>query len=298
MKGLRILIVDDNETNRNLLATMFQTWGAENVDTAENGREAVEMIKNKNYDLVLMDMQIPEMDGIEATKKIRKESKLPIIALTGAALMEDKEKCLQAGMDEYITKPVSHSDLMRIMKQMIPELGENVKVFQSVQMALVEDEGMLLDNTLDLDDFKNRMKGLDIFSLMIYLLPGFINSLVTNTNAMRKEFDENDYVGVHDLAHNIKGSAGNISAIEICEIATKINELTKNLKDNWKKEVGPLIDQLEKASNIFSFASIMIILRSISEEVIKGGDFDLEKIKLVLGPWVGLLSAQFEGEEI
>ncbi|MCK4763296.1 MAG: response regulator [Candidatus Aminicenantes bacterium] len=103
---VRILLAEDNLINRKLVIKLLQKIGYR-TDVAGNGAEAVKAFAASSYDLVLMDIQMPEMDGIEATKEIRKKSlKVPIIAMTAGALKGDREKCLEAGMDDYLTKPV------------------------------------------------------------------------------------------------------------------------------------------------------------------------------------------------
>ena len=105
----RILLAEDNDVNQMLVVTLLNQWDYE-VDIAENGKIAVEMLKSKNYALILMDVHMPELDGYEATQIIRKEftppkSKIPIVAMTASALKGEAEKCIAAGMDDYISKP-------------------------------------------------------------------------------------------------------------------------------------------------------------------------------------------------
>jgi signal transduction histidine kinase/CheY-like chemotaxis protein len=112
IEGKKVLLVEDHEINRFLATTVLENWKM-NVDVAENGKIAVEKVKNNQYDIVLMDMQMPEMGGIEATQIIRNElhSNVPIIALTANAIKGDAEKCKQAGMNDYVSKPFDPSDL-------------------------------------------------------------------------------------------------------------------------------------------------------------------------------------------
>ncbi len=115
---LRVLVVDDNRVNRRLIQHMLQQLGV-TVDLAVNGQEAVEQAQMHSYDLVLMDCQMPVMNGYEATRQIRvlhREARhLPIIAVTAHRLLESREKCLNAGMDEYLTKPLRLATLKKIL---------------------------------------------------------------------------------------------------------------------------------------------------------------------------------------
>jgi len=115
-EGLSILIVDDNDFNQLLIESIFSDKNVK-ISCVSNGQEALEILNSQKFDIILMDIQMPVMDGIETTRKIRKELKLdvPIIALTANALKEDKEKYLNAGMDSYISKPFDQQELLRVI---------------------------------------------------------------------------------------------------------------------------------------------------------------------------------------
>ncbi len=112
--GLRVLLAEDNEVNRFLGITLLEKLGCE-VVVAEDGRQAVEAARLGDFDLVLMDCQMPEMDGYEATARIREMdgpiSSVPIIALTASALAEDRERCIYSGMSDFLSKPIVASEL-------------------------------------------------------------------------------------------------------------------------------------------------------------------------------------------
>lgn len=121
--GKRILVAEDYVINQEVIQDILELMDIE-VDIAENGREAVEKAANNPYDAIIMDIQMPELDGYQATKKIREEQgnekHTPIIALTANALSGDRETCLEAGMDDYISKPVEIGKLEEILKKFIP----------------------------------------------------------------------------------------------------------------------------------------------------------------------------------
>jgi CheY-like chemotaxis protein len=123
-KVLNILLVDDVKVNLIVLSSMLQQWGHV-IETASNGKQAIELVKDHSYDLIFMDCQMPEMDGYECTRKIRLletgalDPKVPIIAVTAHAMTGDKERCLESGMDDYISKPIDHGELQsKLMKWM------------------------------------------------------------------------------------------------------------------------------------------------------------------------------------
>jgi len=125
--SLRVLLVEDSPTNRLLATRLLEKWGHQ-VQTAENGKVAVELVSSHDFDLILMDVQMPELDGIQATRRIREserdsQSRIPIIALTAHAMSGDRDRCLNAGMDAYVTKPIRRVDLdTAIQKLMRPQV--------------------------------------------------------------------------------------------------------------------------------------------------------------------------------
>ncbi len=122
----KILVVDDNATNQAVARGMLAKLGVR-TGIAGNGKEALETLELLPYDLVLMDCQMPVMDGYEATQKIRdpqskvKDRGIPVIAMTANAMQGDRDRCIEAGMDDYITKPVDPSKLHRALRQWLPE---------------------------------------------------------------------------------------------------------------------------------------------------------------------------------
>jgi CheY-like chemotaxis protein len=122
MPSLKILLVEDNLINQKLATRLLEKAGHV-VTVAANGKEAVDQVAARPFDLVLMDVQMPEMDGLQATQAIRQqetgERRLPIVALTAHAMVGDREKCLAAGMDGYLTKPVQTQVLFETMAEVL-----------------------------------------------------------------------------------------------------------------------------------------------------------------------------------
>ena len=138
-EALHILLAEDNIVNQKMAVRMLEKRGHRTV-VASNGREAIEKLKEELFDLVLMDIQMPEMDGLTATREIRKwkmenrnsedskgghqdqVSNIPIIAITAHAMKGDREKCLEAGMDDYVTKPIKAEELFEVMEQVVSQV--------------------------------------------------------------------------------------------------------------------------------------------------------------------------------
>jgi CheY-like chemotaxis protein len=122
-RGVRVLLVEDNAVNRTLAQRLLQKRDFA-VSVANDGKQAIAATRNAEFDLILMDIQMPEMDGFEATAAIREREKLtgrrtPIIALTAHALKEDRERCLSAGMDAYVTKPIRPAELFKVIQNLL-----------------------------------------------------------------------------------------------------------------------------------------------------------------------------------
>jgi CheY-like chemotaxis protein len=121
IRGARILVVDDNSINRQVVAELFRECGV-TIDFAVNGKEAVAAVCDADYDLVLMDLQMPVMSGYEATAQIRcdpRHAELPIIAMTAHAMSGVREECLAAGMNDYLSKPIHFTELQELLQRWI-----------------------------------------------------------------------------------------------------------------------------------------------------------------------------------
>ena len=122
---MEILLVEDNLLNQKVVTFNLRKYNY-SVTSVENGREALDVFKTNSFDLILMDIMLPEMDGFEVTRQIRKieqesgRSEIPIIALTANALDNDKNKCFQAGMNEYLSKPFTSEELLAVIRKFVP----------------------------------------------------------------------------------------------------------------------------------------------------------------------------------
>ena len=224
--GYRMLIVDDNELNISTLSLMIKPHGFI-IHTADNGAKALQKVKENDYDFVFMDCQMPVMDGYQATTAIREyyadvygddHPRLPVIAVTAHALKGEKEKCLAAGMDEYVTKPIKKKDVMNAIAMFIDtDQGE----------MLNEESLSELREATDLDTI------LELLTQYISQYPNFIKEIA---DAM----SENDPAALAGIIHKVKGSYGSIGAEKLAFIGERL-EIA--LKTQSIHELSDLIDE-------------------------------------------------------
>lgn len=237
----RILIAEDVELNQFIARQILESWGME-VAVAANGRIAVEMVEKQHFDLILMDIQMPEMDGIEATEIIRKMedpkiSNIPIIALTANALKGDNHLYFQAGMNDYITKPYTEEKLYSVLSKFLPanpNLGSPTnELTKPASRILIEEDQVLLTKTLDDDQLYDltmvRQIGKgnpDFIGKMVSL---FLDQLPNDIIKLREYANQNEWEALSKLAHRMKPS---IEGMGIHSLKTIIRELETRSRNN------------------------------------------------------------------
>jgi PAS domain S-box-containing protein len=199
--GRRILLVEDNPVNQNLITKLLKRQGC-TVETAASGRAALDQLSRNQFDAALMDLQMPEMDGIETTEAIRRAeqstgARLPIIAMTAQSSAEDRERCLAAGMDAYVTKPVEISELMGAIAALVPPAPP---------------AGNSMDRAMDREVALGRVGG-DL-PLLREVAGLFLEEYPRQLQALREAVFERDPRAIERQAHSIKGSVSNFGADE------------------------------------------------------------------------------------
>jgi two-component system sensor histidine kinase/response regulator len=231
--GAEVLLVEDNEINREIAMELLLEAKV-NVDVAENGRIAVEKVKEKKYDIILMDMQMPEMDGLEATEYIRnkiKNVRVPIIALSANAMSSDRDKCIEIGMNEHLSKPIEPMALYDMLLEWIDvekiEKKKNIVVEKKDKETVGIDENKLLSIGLDVTSGLRRVSNNK--KLYTKILHKFIESNRDFESEIKKSIQEGDEEKAARIAHTLKGVAGNIGANELYELA---KEYELSVKEN------------------------------------------------------------------
>lgn len=219
--NVRVLLVEDNDINRLYAKSILQTWKCI-TDIAENGLIAIEKLKNNVYDVILMDVQMPVMDGYEATKAIRMMphpvGSTPIVALTANATKIDIEKCLVAGMNDYLSKPFTPEDLYQMLFEklkIVPAISSSIKIPS-------------ISKQYDLTYLKNMSGNNEEF--IKEMLQTFVQSIPVSLKEMENALNLSDFVQVARIAHQIKPSMTLLGIDHLKESAMQIENTAKNSK--------------------------------------------------------------------
>ncbi|WP_443936834.1 PAS domain S-box protein [Pedobacter sp. MW01-1-1] len=213
LQGKKILVTDDNELNRLVASMLLLDYGA-TVLVAENGAIAIEMLEREDFDLVLMDIQMPVMDGYLATKVIReKDEKIPVIALTASAIQGERERCLNAGMNDYISKPINETEFLKVIH----------KWLLLTEVTVVKEEDMGIENERDLYDLSSiRLisKGREDF--VKKMVDMFCEQLPSLVKEMSDAFHANDLTQMGALAHKLKSSIDHLNVFPLQRVIRSI----------------------------------------------------------------------------
>ncbi|SMP74125.1 Signal transduction histidine kinase [Neorhodopirellula lusitana] len=237
LPAARILLVEDGEINRKLVRIMLEEAGA-TVVTAENGWAAVNATSKASYDLILMDMQMPVMDGYTAAKKMREEGlTTPIVALTAHAMKGDEEKCLDAGCTAYLTKPIQQVVLLReVLKHLTmgAETQESADAGQSLSASNPVES--LVDRAAEESDAEVLTTDVGLKSTLplenpVYreIVEEFVDFLQQHVADMQSAYADQQYDTLAQLAHALKGAGGTAGFDVLTEPAAKLQQSTKEL---------------------------------------------------------------------
>ena len=248
VRGARVLLVEDNDLNQEVAAGILRLAGLM-VDIAGNGQIALDKVAQNPYDLVLMDMQMPVMDGITATQAIRQREEwqhIPIVAMTANARDTDRERCLQAGMVDFVTKPIEPDELGRVLLRWIPDKsgadeGSATDDRPAASApALAGGTGPTEAPTL-LERAVLQIPGLDVgqglrrvigsIPLYLSLLRKFVSGQRDVPDQILQALDQRDWEQAEILAHTLKGVAGNIGATGLQQLATELDALVSERAD-------------------------------------------------------------------
>ncbi len=232
VRGAWLLLVEDNEVNQEVAQQILSDAGVR-VDIAANGAMALAKVAVNDYDGVLMDCQMPVMDGYDATRKLREDARhaaLPVIAMTANAMVGDKEKCLAAGMNDFIAKPIDVAQLFTTLARWIkprhpapaaPQLPQELA--QEAGQEAGQERPLPAIAGLKMEAALQRVGG--NAALMRKLLCRFVETQIDAMQRIAEAMDNNDLAAATREAHTVKGLAGNIGAVALADAAARVEQM-------------------------------------------------------------------------
>ncbi|MEN6489878.1 MAG: ATP-binding protein [Smithella sp.] len=260
IEGAKVLIVEDNPLNQQVVRENLESAGLI-VELANNGQEGLQALAKNNYDLVLMDVQMPVMGGYETTHILRKDKRfaeLPVIAMTAHAMQGSREQCLENGMNDYVSKPIDPEQLFSVLRKWIKcEVKDMGKKEERPQVDVpVEADAVTylpavlsgIDVTAGLQRIGGNRK------LFVKLLREFQRDYKNITKKIKDALGNNDMTAALHLVHTVKGLAGNISAVGVFEAAV---QLETNIRKEDAENIDRFLDRFD--------AELTTVNRSIEE---------------------------------
>jgi|GEM_PF-12756 len=299
IRGAKLLLVEDNEINQEVANEILGQAGLI-VTIANNGKEGVEKALASKFDCILMDIQMPVMDGYTAARTLRKDPRLnslPILAMTANAMKGDRERCIEAGMNDHISKPINPDELFSALIKWIPaKEGLERKVTSLSGASEVLSKGSGLPDLPGIDVAAGLMRVNGNEKLYRKLLSNFYQNNKNARQEIEEAFNSQDFELAMRLVHTVKGVSATIGANELAKVSqpleTQLHEGNKNIEDTlwndfWEKleEVLALLKELEpeeenEANGELDFTKIKLpqpLIDSIKEDVDEGNFLDLDK---------------------
>ncbi len=215
---LRILLADDNVVNQKVATRMLERLGYR-ADLAANGLEVLQAVERQTYDLIFMDVQMPEMDGIQASRQIQKripaKHRPRIIAMTAHALQGDRERFLAEGMDDYLSKPVQFKDMIRALQSSLPLTSDNPKM----KTTPMEDQKSIDWSVLNA---YYQVMGDDTDAFLVELVQTFLPNAQKIIDELKSSLQKKDLTSFHRGAHTLKSSSASLGAMVLSEMAKKL----------------------------------------------------------------------------
>ncbi|HIK30922.1 MAG TPA: PAS domain S-box protein [Oscillatoriales cyanobacterium M4454_W2019_049] len=245
---LKILVVEDTPINQKVIVNQLKRLGILSISCVSNGREALEELDRHSYDIVFMDCLMPVLDGYETTKALRMREDstrhITVIAMTANALKGDREKCLAAGMDDYLSKPVDLDDLVRVLTQWTGGVSETVAPPEDIPSPTPPPTLPPTETDVppvDLDRLAELTQG--DWEFQMEVLATFYEDAIAKLPSLRQSVRDRSWESTARLAHQLKGSSSTAAVLHIPELAERLEDLARTHHLDSSRELVDLIDE-------------------------------------------------------
>ena len=242
-----VLVAEDNLANQQVAIGMLERLGC-SVIVASNGVEAVNFVERSRFDIVFMDCNMPEMDGYQATRKIRTiqraSSGVPIIAMTANVQEGDRQKCLQAGMDDYLSKPLKLDRISAKLKKWMPDSVLEVNSEMVDGIPLIEHSPVA---TGPIDEARIEELKESVATAFDKIVEAYVEDLPLLVTSLEDAINNKDYEQVQHFAHSIKGSSKNFGAVELSNVSKEIEDMSReNQLDDVNTQLISLFEEVDR----------------------------------------------------
>lgn len=295
-RGARILLAEDNQVNQEVTCQLLEAFGA-TIEIVENGLEALEMVKKRRYDLILMDVQMPVMDGLQATAAIRQLpgwQTVPIIAMTANAYGEDRQKCLNAGMNDHLPKPVSPDLLYGMLINWLEPVQRNAEdPTRALRSEPSTSQPQVPHPFAARIEQLSAIPGLDVVAglqmlqgdqdLYIRITGQFVDLHEHESTKILQELQNHDLKTIQHVAHTLRGSAGTLGAKAIQEAAAGLEIMARANQDPTDPAYAGQIEHLAAALSAVAQGYRMAVEdRDASTSLVKSAPEDPDHVRHVL----------------
>jgi CheY-like chemotaxis protein len=244
----RLILAEDNIINQKVAVHILENYGHK-VTVANNGQEVLSSLKKEHFDLILMDVQMPEMDGFEATASIREKEKrtgfyIPIIAMTAHAMKGDRERCLDSGMDDYIAKPLKAEHLTKTIDRVMSKVKKAKKISIKSQIRNKMAEEQYPNQDIPPIDFASALERVEgDKSFLEELLNLYFEDFSEKYGQLQKAIEQKNFNLIRELGHNLKGSSANLSLTFLQETSSHMEVAGRDRNGEKAKKALALLEQ-------------------------------------------------------
>jgi CheY-like chemotaxis protein len=261
IKDIDILIAEDNIVNQKVIKGYFNKLGFNKIQIVENGKEVLEILEKKHFDIIFMDIQMPIMDGLTATMQIRKNEKItqkhiPIIALTAHSFIDEKQRCFDVGVDDYLGKPIQIDRLIIALEKWTGSIvGSGISEANEIELVNANANAMTVSSEISQEQVEIDMQFFNqtkqaFGAAFADVAQAYIKDAIEKIHLIEQAILNNDIETIRANAHQLKSSSGSLGIRRVVDISKMLEELVKSSEYNKNKAeaiLNQIISEVEKA---------------------------------------------------